>query len=719
MKHTYLFKIVVLILFFAIICGLAGVQTVRAQGVETADLLFSDLGVTAPLTLSGPFTESDIRFNLPPGWKAEGIVKIEIDLMAYFSSLVATETGTTVSGLVGGDFSLLINDTLADMTTLQESGQQTLQFEFDANLLKSAAEGGSNNLLLRWDGSISCQSNLLSSVTVTPLSRISFQYTEVPVTLSLNDFPVPFYVEQSIRPVTLVIVLPDEPSPAELNAGVNVAAGIGQITGHAVQMDVIPYSEFRSSINQSRNVILVASSETLKSGLFASERVSGQLKPAENEGVLHLYETENGVGLLVSGDDVGIGKAAQVLAANQILAAGDERTMYISSVNPPPPSIALEDMTLQEMGVGELVFAQPDATRHSFDFYVPAGNQVRADATFDLIISHSQQLDYLRSGLQMRVNGYPAVSLRLTDNTSNEALFKLILPTNLIHVGRNEIEFEATLSVRDLCTPASAEVAWLRISSNSLMHLPLESAIGGSKLPVTFEDFPDIFHSEPGLNNVIIVVAPSEFAAIQSAAKLAGVMGASLPQNAIIQMSTFYADAQELAEIGEKSLLLIGKPSDFKGYLSNFPSLVFDGQNLLTQKSAIALVNRPEANTNIGYLAVRGFSAASSQVMLAVLGNTAEGIDQAVELLINDKAGKQNFVITAGSNEQVGWLDQGIATGKIAVPVTEEPSDDEPVNPVQSFKAGMYAWAVPVLAVLLAVALLFLYIEIRQSIKKG
>ena len=131
------------------------------------------------------------------------------------------------------------------------------------------------------------------------------------------------------------------------------------------------------------------------------------------------------------------------------------------------------------------------------------------------------------------------------------------------------------------------------------------------------------------------------------------------------------------------------------------------------------MVNRPEANTNIGYLAVRGFSAASSQVMLAVLGNTAEGIDQAVELLINDKAGKQNFVITAGSNEQVGWLDQGIATGKIAVPVTEEPSDDEPVNPVQSFKAGMYAWAVPVMAVLLAVALLFLYIEIRQSIKKG
>lgn len=719
MKYTYLNKFIGFILFFTILCGMAGVQPVRAQGVQTADLAFSDLGVVAPVTLSGPFTESEIRFNLPPGWKVEGIASIEVDLMAYFSSLVATETGTTVSGLVGGDFSLLINGILAGTTTLQESGQQTIQFEFDAGLLKTPSEGGANILLLRWDGSISCQSNLLSSVTVSPISRIRFEYMEEPINLSLNDFPVPFVVEGAIQAVPLVLVLPDEPTLAELNAAMIVSAGIGQLTGNGAQVDVIPYTEYRSTASQSRNVILVASSETLQSGAFTSEGLSNQIDPVETEGVLHLFQMENGIGLLVSGDDLGIVKAAQAMSANQVLAAGDERTMYINSVNAQPASIGLEDMTLQDMGVGELVFTQPDAIRHSYDFYVPAGNQVRADATFDLIVSHSQQLDYLRSGLQMRVNGFPAVSLRLTDNTSNEALFKLILPTNLIHAGRNVIEFEAALSVRDLCTPASAEVAWLRISSNSLMHLPLESAVGGSKMPVTFESFPDSFYSGTGLNNVTMLVAPGEFAAIQSASKLAGVLGSSLPQNSLIQMSTFFADALDPAVIGDKSLLLIGKPSDFKGYLNNFPSLVFDEKNILTQQSIIELVNRPEANADIGYLAVRGFSAASSQIMLAVLGNTAEGINQAVELLISNKAGKQNFVITAGENEQVGWLDQGIATGEVLAPAAEDTTEAEPANPIQTFKAGLYAWAVPALAVLLAVALLFLYIEVRQSIRKG
>jgi hypothetical protein len=285
----------------------------------------------------------------------------------------------------------------------------------------------------------------------------------------------------------------------------------------------------------------VANSERLKTANSHPRRLASTT-PAAEEGVLHLYETKSGVGLLVSGDDLGIVKAAQALAANQVLAAGDERTMVVSSVNAPVGTVGLEDMTLQDMGVGELVFTQPDAMVHSFEFFVPAGNQVRADATFDLIISHSQQLDYLRSGLQMRVNGYPAVSLRLTDNTSNEALFKLILPTNLIHVGKNEIEFETILSMRDLCTPANAEVAWLRISSNSLLHLPLESAIGGSMLPKTFANFPDSFLTGSGLNNVVVEVAPGDFAYIQSAAKLAAALGSAMPDHDLIQLATQFSD---------------------------------------------------------------------------------------------------------------------------------------------------------------------------------
>jgi hypothetical protein len=41
---------------------------------------------------------------------------------------------------------------------------------------------------------------------------------EEPARLSLNDFPVPFVVEGAIQAVPFVMVLPDEPGSAELNA---------------------------------------------------------------------------------------------------------------------------------------------------------------------------------------------------------------------------------------------------------------------------------------------------------------------------------------------------------------------------------------------------------------------------------------------------------------------------------------------------------------------
>jgi len=285
-------------------------------------------------------------------------------------------------------------------------------------------------------------------------------------------------------------------------------------------------------------------------------------------------------------------------------------------------------------------------------------------------------------------------------------------------VGKNEIEFETVLSMRDLCTPARADLAWLRISSNSLLHLPLESVVGGSMLPITFEDFPAIFHSGSGLNQVAMIVAPEDFAMIQAAAKLAGTLGASLPQNTLVQLLTLTPESVNLTEIEDKSLLLIGTPSDFDILTSNFPSLIFNDQNVLDQKSVIELVNRPGADADMGYLAIRGFNAASSKVLLAVLGNKAEGVLHAVEKLTANKAGENNILIVSGAGEQMGWYDEGIATGEVSAPQIEATSEAEIVNPVQAFKAGLYAWAVPVLAVLLAIALLFLYIEIRQSIKK-
>jgi len=720
MKHSFVYKLFGFILLAGLIFNLASVRPVQAQTTGQAHLTLTDLGMVIPQTLTGPISEVEFTFNMPADWKPEGTASLDLDIMAFFSSLVATESNQTLSGLVGGDLSVFLNDTMVGISTLQTSGEQTLHFEFDAALFEPVTRDGVNSLTIRWDGSISCLMNLLSSVTVLPSSRLSFAYDENQKPLTLNDFPAPFVVKNSVQPVPLKITLPANPSAGELRAAMVLAAGIGQISSGETLTEVISLADFRPAASTLQNVILVANSDSLKTLSLSSLGITSDLQANAGEGLVFFFKPAGGYALLVSGDESGIVKAAQAVSANQVIAGGNANTMLVSGINPVAAETGFEDMTLDDLGVGELVFTKPNSLSQSFDFFVPAGNQVRADASFDLIISHSQQLDYLRSGLQMLVNGYPAVSLRITDNTSNQAMFKLILPANLVHAGRNTVEFVADLYTRDLCTAPTANMAWMRVSSSSLLHLPLEAALGGSLVSKNFGDFPNAFLTGSGLDNVLIQIAPEEFGNIQAAARLAGWLGAGLPDHTIMQLNAGYADAIDPTLAANASTILVGAPSDFVGLTekAQFPSLVFDEQNLLSDQSALEMVTRPQAGQDAGYLAIRGYDATTSKVLLAVLGSTPAGLTYAVDGLVSRQAEKHNFLIVTGENEETGWLDTGIATGENVKPSSEQTPVAQGVDTVQAFRINMLKWVVPTMVVLLSVMLLFLYIEIRLKINK-
>lgn len=719
MKRSIILQLFGIMTVLGLLFSLAGANPAQAAADKQADLTLASLGMATPQILTGPLSEYEMSFNLPVEWVPDGIVSLDVELSAFFSTLVVSETTDPVSGLVGGDFSLYLNDTLISVNTLSEPGQQTIHIEFDAALLQLASRDAKNTLRIRWDGSISCSMNLLSSVTVLSSSKISFAYGDNPKTLSLNDFPVPFLIENSIEPVLLKIVLPAVPSAAEFRAAMILAAGIGQISEGKTTAELVTLENYHPVQGLKQNVFLVANSETVKT-LPSSLGIVEGLQSAAGEGLLSFFEPQGGYGLLISGDETGIIKAAQMVSADQVIAGGDGLTMLVSGVNPAASTSGIEDMTLENLGAGELVFTRPNHLVQSVDFFVPAGNQVRADASFDLIISHSQQLDYLSSGLQVKVNGYPAVSLRLNDNTSNQALFTLIMPANLIHAGRNTVEFVADLNTRDLCTPPIETVAWLRVSSSSLLHLPLESAVGGSLLAKTFGDFPDAFLSGSGLNDITLVVGPADFGNIQAAAILANNLGAALPDNTIFEINALFSDSAELAQATDSSMILIGKPSDFSNLSekTQFPSLVFNADNSLSEQSALELVSTPETGADVGYLAIRGFDALSNRVLMAILGNNPNGVGYAVNAVTSSKAADNNFVMVVADNVQTGWLDSGIATGEITPSTTEITPIEEGDDPVQAFRSGMLIWVVPALAILLGIMLLFIYIEIRQNIKK-
>jgi hypothetical protein len=400
-----------------------------------------------------------------------------------------------------------------------------------------AAGNDSNELTLSWDGSASCRMNLLSSITVLATSTLQFNSVQTERAVGLDDFPAPFYIANSIEMTPMQLVVPDDATAGETRAALILAAGLGNLFQGKADIQTLSVKEFQQETAGMNNAILVAASSR------QGDLNLGNVPSAPpGQGIIALLTMNQGSILLLSGDEEGIVKAAQALSLGQVNGGGAE-SVIVSAVNPPPTITGNEDSTLNDLGVGELVFSQTSGMEHSIDFYLPAHQQTSPEATFDLVLSHSQQIDYLSSGLQVFLNDVPVASLRLNDNTSNQTLFKLILPASLTHPGRNTLRLSATMTTRDLCSAPTEAIAWLRVSADSLLHTPLEAAVP-SGVAAVFSDFPARFLTSSGLSDTTFILPAGNFTALQAGVRLAFDMGAALRSNELLQLGVVQAGGE-------------------------------------------------------------------------------------------------------------------------------------------------------------------------------
>jgi hypothetical protein len=697
----------------------AGHVSAAAAAQTNADLTFADLGMDFPVSLNGPVSEHSLQFNLPGDWQPSGSVILNLQISAYFSSLVLPENPEAVSGMVAGNLSVFVNDQKVQEFTLQQSGDQTLRVEFNAERLMLPRAGQVNSLRFRWDAAAACRMNLLTSVSILPESTITLGYETGQEAVSLTAFPVPFVIEKSIQPSRLDILLPRDATGPELQAAMILAAGIGQLSSGQQEIRWFYSGDYQPDLTAS--VILVAGSDRLASAEVQQIGTFPAVALNPGEGALAVLKPAGArFGLLVTGDAEGIIKAAQTAAADQVSAIGDGSLVVVSDVNPQPQTPAAEDAYLVDLGAGDVLLTNTGGLSRSFDFYIPVGEQARADSYFGLVLSHSQQLDYLSSSLHVSLNGQPVASIRLNDNTSVQNLFQLILPASLIHTGRNTITMTAELYLLDMCAEPSAEAAWLRVSGDSILHLPLEHAVVDTSARV-MADFPARFLSGTRLDNVTLLVAPGDAGALGSAGAIAFALGAALPQADPLQLQAAWADPARAAELGSGNLILVGTPAAFPVLSSDayFPSIQFDANGVLQAGSGLEIVTNPPAGADIGYLAIRAAGADGGNTIAAVLGSSPAGILAAGQALTAGRIAESNFAIVGSEGELTAWQDAGIATGKIQTETAGETTLVVVSDAPREFKQALALWAVPAIAGSLALLVGLLVLELRKKNSAG
>ncbi|MCX6054103.1 MAG: cellulose biosynthesis cyclic di-GMP-binding regulatory protein BcsB [Chloroflexi bacterium] len=672
----------------------------------TRMISFSELGVMEPVELNSPIQESEIVFSIPLDWVVETSV-LTLDLEVSASSLLAPETSQALSGFDLGKFSIEFNGQSIFYQTVRQAGPLEMKITLPASQFLVQTSNQPHQLVFKWDALQSCNQNLISKMVILPASILEIGYSLQKHATSLSDFPAPFFQEKALEVQAVTLGLPPQPEKGELESALIIAAGLGRLSEGELE---VHYKEIENPDTIDANTILIALRHRIWDGVAGE---AGTQKPTAGQGQLQwvtLSGNDNSV-LLVSGvDDVGIVRAAQALSRGQVAAPANARAVVIGSVEDPVSPSFQADMNFADLGFGDLTFtASSDKT---ILFTIPPGKTIGEEAYLDVHFSHSMQLDYLVSGLEITLNGVPLVSFRLSDSSSNSDQVRLILPTTMIRPGLNQLTFAAILSSRVFCSPTNSPELWLTVYSNSALHLPARGSTSVVQSPPNFGDLPSVLLTNPRMEDVGFVLPEDPGFSMTAAIQFAATLGEGLQGESPIEFTIFSNEDLATSAVDNYNLILIGRPSSFPG-LSNsgyFPQLVFDEADAIAPQSQVGVVLVWQQGEPQGILALR--RKEDGKTVLAILGNSQEGIDPfALKALMRPDLGEQNFAIVTASNISSSSIHFGQNNLDGSDPLA--PSSVEVVDGA-TFTRSVAMWALPALLLSILLILLLFWSEVRK-----
>jgi hypothetical protein len=237
-------------------------------------------------------------------------------------------------------------------------------------------------------GSTCQEQGAFIQVNVDESSTLSFQYQQNPYPTDLGLYPYPF-TERSLLNIPVAIVLPDQPTSAELSAAATVAAGLGQMSNGSINLTTVLAGEITPDIRTNHHLIVVGKPD----GNSLLDQLDLPLPvttgPAVKPGYGVLQEVVSPwnqfrLALVVSGlDDEGVLQAGNALN-RQAHFLGMRGPVAIAIDLVPLSQLEIpnfSEMTLASLNYeDEIVYgALPKTTR--FEFTLPLGWQLQ-EATF-------------------------------------------------------------------------------------------------------------------------------------------------------------------------------------------------------------------------------------------------------------------------------------------------------------------------------------------------
>ena len=326
-----------------------------------------------------------------------------------------------------------MNNTLLGVLNLDEIGDVEIMLPIPLEAFVSNRDDGRMAFYAELDAGDFCYVDEDYNLFIHPNSYLSLPHEIVAPTPDLTELPNLLY-ENSFVQESALIVLPDKPSAAELQAALTVAGGLGNMSQNNLIIDTTTISALTPEQKILNHLLIVGKPSKLnilnELDLPAPRSGSGfNLAAAgDDDGIVQLVNSPWDISrmiVLVSGStDEGVVKAAQAFSTGVIRPHSAMNLAIIDKVQTVEETLATvstaETRTFEAMGYEDYLFQYRGFNAIAYNFQVPLGWTVREDAYLELAYGYSSLVDYNQSGIIVTLNENPIGSLRLTPDNSQK-----------------------------------------------------------------------------------------------------------------------------------------------------------------------------------------------------------------------------------------------------------------------------------------------------------
>lgn len=619
----------------------AKLQTSAAATVAGQMIDFAQLGIVEQ-TLEEPFSAVRLKFGLPAYWKLKAGAELQLHFRT-FTTEAESDSENTVVDASAGELKVSLNNIRLASVPLAYNEEQVVTIPITTTALLPVSADGRHSLNIQYDNRANCGLGVTSTVvTLLTSSSFSFPFDVVNAPTDLSLLPRPIF-QQSFLGERATIVVPDKPTTSELQAALLVAAGFGRMTGDRLAISLLPIAQVTATTAEDAHLIFVGKSEAFPilqtMALRLKSGPEGFTLPDANVGVIQSATsplTNTHVALVISGNtDEGVVKAGKAFASGTILTGTEKNLALVTEVkaNDTPPNASSIDRSFADLGYDDWRTEQTGRSQITYEFDVPLDTVADGEPSIDLFFQAKLPV-YGESNMTVHVNDDEIETVQFSEQTTNTTSTRILIPRASIHAGRNEITINATIKAQNECVNDDTAEQWLSIGSNSTLRVPLRAAPPQSLSTLDLGAYPEPFDDSLTLSSTAFVLANTNPSSWRAAVRLASNL-ASKTNGESVDIAVGYGNDSSQDFRNTRNVLIIGRPAELPivAELKAQLPAPFDAGSDEARDLTTNAIYRP--GETVGYLQLLASPWNERRVVLAVLGNTDEGVGWASTALVS------------------------------------------------------------------------------------